>query len=483
MTDSTLEAKERMTTETPATGAHPYMANSTLEAKERMLAVTGFASIEDLFVQIPADHRLSGRLELPAGVRSEATVRRRLLDALSKNATCEENLSFIGGGLWQHYVPAVCDEIVSRTEFVTSHLGTPSSDYGRHHVWFEFASQLGELLELDFVGLPTYSFGCAAGHAIRMAARLTGRNQVLLPASLDPERLAVIRNYCEPPEMESHIEIVLVDFDRESGLINLGDLEAKLSSRTAAVYFDNPGYLGTIEVCGEQIGVLARAAGAETIVGVDPISLGVLAPPACYGADIVVGTLQPLGVHMNCGGGVGGFIASRDEERYVREYPTLAVTACETIEPGELGFAPTLWAQSVYILREDAKDWTGNSVRLWPVANAVYMALLGPRGFTEIGETIVRRSRYAAQRIGALSGAEVRLKGAFFKEFVVNFDAAGKTVAEVNAGLRDRRIFGGRDLSRHFPELGQSALYCVTEVHTVEDIDHLVEALAEVLNP
>ncbi|MBN9621495.1 MAG: aminomethyl-transferring glycine dehydrogenase, partial [Actinobacteria bacterium] len=160
------------------------MANSTREAKERMLEATGFATIDDLFVQIPADHRLSGQLDLPAGARSEAAVRRRLLAALAKNETCEENLSFIGGGCWQHYVPAVCDEIVSRTEFVTSHLGTPSSDYGRFHVWFEFASQLGELLELDFVGLPVYSYGCAAGHAIRMAARLTGRNQVLLPASI-----------------------------------------------------------------------------------------------------------------------------------------------------------------------------------------------------------------------------------------------------------------------------------------------------------
>jgi glycine dehydrogenase subunit 1 len=463
------------------TGAHPYMANSTPEAKERMLEAAGYASVEDLFAQIPADHRLSGRLDLPAGARSEAVVRRRLLGALAKNETCEENLSFIGGGCWQHYVPAVVDEIVSRTEFVTSHLGTPSSDYGRFQVWFEFASQLGELLELDFVGLPVYSYGCAAGHAIRLAARLTGRNQVLLPASIDPERLAVIRNYCEPPEMEGHIEIVLVDFDRATGELDLRDLEGKLSERTAAVYFENPSYLGTIETAGMSIAARARAVGAETIVGVDPISLGVLAPPGRYGADIVVGTLQTLGVHMNCGGGVGGFMASRDEERYAREYPTIAITACDTTEPGELAFAPTLVEQTSAMTREGAKDWYGNnSVRLWTVANAVYMALLGPQGFAEIGESIVRRSRYAAKRIGEIPGVEIRSGGAFFKEFVVDFEGTGKTVAEVNAGLRGRAIFGGRDLSSSFPDLGQSALYAVTEVHAVEDIDRLVDALAEV---
>jgi glycine dehydrogenase subunit 1 len=462
-------------------GGHPFMANSTPEAKQQMLDAAGFESVEDLFAQIPEDHRLAGRLDLPAGVRSEAAVRRRLLTALKKNETCEDNLSFIGGGTWQHYVPAVCDEIVSRTEFVTSHLGTPSSDYGRFHVWFEFSSQLGELLELDFVGLPVYSYGCAAGHAIRMAARLTGRNQVLLPASIDPERLAVIRNYCEPPEMDGHIEIVTVDFDRETGELDLRDLEAKLSERTAAVYFENPSYLGTIETAGMSIAARARAVGAETIVGVDPISLGVLAPPSRYGADIVVGTLQTLGIHMNCGGGVGGFIASRDEERYAREYPTIAITATETSEPGELAFAPTLVEQSSAMTREGAKDWYGNnSVRLWTVANAVYMSLLGPQGFAEVGESIVRRGHYAAQRIGAIPGVEIRSGGAFFKEFVVDFGATGKTVAEINAGLRDWAIFGGRDLSESFPDLGQSALYAVTEIHALEDIDRLVEALTEV---
>jgi glycine dehydrogenase subunit 1 len=141
----------------------------------------------------------------------------------------------------------------------------------------------------------------------------------------------------------------------------------------------------------------------------------------------------------------------------------------------------TLFEQSSYGSRENGKDWTGNSVYLWTVVNAVYMALLGPQGFAEIGEAILRRSRYAATRIAELPGVEVPLEARFFKEFVVDLNATGMSVAEVNAGLRERGIYGGLDLSSNFPHLGQSALYCVTEVHAKADVDRLLGALSEVL--
>src|SRR3954470_13123984 len=292
------------------------MANSVAEIKQEMLDAIGSESIDELFAQIPARHRLRGPLELPPALVAEVELSRHLRDALARNETCEENLSFLGAGCWQHHVPAVCDEVVRRSEFVTPVWGTPSSDYGRNQAWFELCSQLGELLALDFVGLPVYSWGCAAGHAIRMASRINGRREVLVPASLDPERLAVIRTYCEPRQMESHLELVAVDFDPATGRVDLDDLERKLSDRTAAVYLESPSYLGVIEADAGEVVRLAHDAGAEAVAGVDPISLGVLAPPGDWGADIAVGTIQPLGVHMSCGGGVGGFIASRDEERY-----------------------------------------------------------------------------------------------------------------------------------------------------------------------
>jgi glycine dehydrogenase subunit 1 len=459
--------------------AHPYMGISAPGEVSAMLAGARLGSIEELFAQIPASHRLSAPVLLPPPLRSEAELKRHLVDALRKNVSCEEWLSFLGGGCWQHHVPAICDEIVSRSEFRTPVWGTAASDLGRNQAWFEYASQLGELIGMEFVGLPVYSWGCAAGHAIRMAARLTGRSSVLVPERLDPERLAVIRNYCAPPEMRGHVELVPVAADPASGRTDLRDLGAKLEGSPAAVYVESQSFLGLVEADGAAIATAARAAGAETIVGVDPISLGVLAPPGAWGADIVVGTTQPLGVHMHCGGGAGGFIATRDDERYAREYPTLQLSICDTVVPGERSFGLILFEQSSYGSREYGKDWTGNSVYLWAIANAVYMALMGPKGFEELGEAILSRSHYAAARLGELPGIRIRWPSGFFKEFVVDFGDSGRTVAEVNRRLREHAIFGGLDLSQSFPELGQSALYCVTEIHSRNDLDRLVAAVGE----
>jgi glycine dehydrogenase subunit 1 len=461
--------------------AHPYMANSVPELKRQMLDYIGVKDVEQLFEQIPASHRLQRPLDLPAALASESALRRHVGGLLSRNISCERNLNFLGAGCWQHYVPAVCDEVVHRTEWLHSVFGAPSSDHGRNQAWFEFASGLGELTGFDLVGLPVYSWGCAIGHAVRMAARLTGRREILVPRLSDPERLSVLRSYCEPTEMGSHLSLVMVDADRRSGLLDLADLAAKLSPRTAAVYVETPGYLGTIETGAAEIARLARAAGAETILGVDPLSLGVLAPPAELGADFAVGPTQPLGVHMNCGGGTGGFIATRDEERYARQYPTLMISIAETTRANEFGFGLSLFHQTSYGLREKGNDWTGNSVYMWAIANAAYMALLGPEGFREVGEAIRARATYAARRLAELPGVRLAHSAPFFKEFVVDFSGTGKTVAEINKDLLDRGIFGGKDLSGELPAFGQSALYCVTEIHAREDLDRLADALREVV--
>ncbi|WKN48497.1 aminomethyl-transferring glycine dehydrogenase subunit GcvPA [Nocardioides sp. Arc9.136] len=459
--------------------AHPYMPNSTAEAKARMLAYVGVDDVEELFEQIPADHVSRSGNGLAPGIRSEATLRRRVRTLVDRNDDCVGNLSFLGAGTWQHHVPAVVDEIVGRSEFLTPVWGTPSSDLGRNQAWFEYASMLGELLGMDFVGLPVYSWGAAAGNALRMAARLTGRGEVVVPASISPERLAVIRTYCGLAEGNQPIAVRLVDVDPATGCVDVSALA--LDADTAAVYLETPNHLGVVETATAEIAAACRANGTETVLGVDPVSLGLLAAPGDLGADIVVGSTQPLGVHLHAGGGVGGFIATRDEERYAREYPTLQVSLAETVR-GERTFGMALFHQTSYGSREDGNDWTGNSVYLWTVANAVYMALLGPEGFAELGRTILSNARYAAGRVAEVDGVEVRWPDSFFKEFVVDLTATGRTVAEVNAGLREHGIFGGKDLSADFPWLGQSALFCVTEIHTADDIDHLVQALKEVLS-
>jgi glycine dehydrogenase subunit 1 len=346
---------------------------------------------------------------------------------------------------------------------------------------FEFQSLMGELVGMDVVSEGSYSWGTVAANAIRMASRMTGRREVLMSKTVGPERLATIRSFCRSVSEVQSISIKLIEYDQETGLVNLEDLKNKISSDTGAVYFENPTFLGSIESQGAEISEIAHGKGAESIVGVDPISLGVIAPPTDYGADIVVGNAQPLGIHMNYGGGLFGFVASRDEEKYVAEYPSWLISIAETTKEGEYGFGFSRFERTSYIGRDKAKDFLGTGAGLWTIAAAVYMSLMGPKGFQEIGETIIQRSHYAIESLSQLDGVNVLFPTHTFKEFVVNFDETGKSVAAINKGLLDYKIFGGKDLSEDFPELGNSALYCVTEVHSKDDLDKLTQSLKEAI--
>lgn len=459
---------------------HPFIPNSVQAIRDEMLGEIGVKSVEELLEVIPERLRLNRPLNLPQPLTAEYELRRHVESILSKNKTCKEFLSFLGGGCWQHYVPAVCDEIGHRAEFVTAYAANTYSDLGKWQAFFEFQSLMGELLEMDVVSLPTFDWGTAAGFAVRMASRLTGRNQILVPRTISPERLAVMKTFCQPETMSAHIKIELLDYDIETGLIDLDDLKREISSRTAAVYFENPSYLGFIESQGDEISEIAHDNGSECIVGVDPISLGVLAPPAEYGADIVCGEIQPLGIHMNYGGGLGGFIASRDEARYVAESPAWLVSITETEREGEFGFGLCTHERTLYMVREEGKDFTGTTVGLWTVVAAVYLALMGPEGMREIGEAIVEKSHYAAKLLSDIEGIEVLFSPHFFKEFVVNF-GTGKSAHDINNELIKHKIFGGKDIGMEFKELGNSALYCVTEIHSKEDIEKLARALEEVI--
>lgn len=459
--------------------AHPFMPNSVPAQRAALLAEIGVDSAEALFAQIPESHRFRGDLGQPPQLSSEVSLARHMRGLLNRNVSAVDALSFLGGGIWPHHVPAVVDEIVGRSEFVTPVWGTPSSDLGRNQAWFEFTSQLGALVGMELVGLPVYSWGCAAGHALRMAVRMTGRRTVLVPAMMCPQRRAVIDNYCASADPASAIRVAVIPAGPD-GQLDAAALRALLGPDVAAVYFENPAYLGRFETAAAEIAAMARAAGAETIVGVDPISLGIVLPPSDYGADIVVGSTQPLGIHMAAGGGLGGFIASRDTIAYAQQYPTLLNSIAVTVD-GVMSFGMMRFHQSSYGSREDGNDWTGNSTYLWAVANAVYMALLGPEGFRELGSLIIARAHAAAARIAVVPGVRVPVTAGFFKEFVVDFSGTGHSVADINKALRKRGIFGGLDLFKSFPGLGQSALYCVTEVHEPEDVEQLVTALTEIL--
>lgn len=454
---------------------YPYIPNSEPAVKQKMLAEIEASSIDELFSDIPDALRLKRRMNLPAPLLSEAALRRHVEGLLARNVPCGEHLNFRGAGCYQHYVPAVCDEVNSRSEFLTAYAGEPYEDHGRFQALFEYTSMMGELLDMDVVNVPTYDGYQASATSIRMASRITGRCEALVSAAVAPDKLAMMRGYCLPD-----ITLRTVPCDPHTGQFDMEALRAAISEATAAVYFENPSYLGVIEPQGGEIAALAHAHGAECVVSVDPISLGVLAPPVHYGADIVCGDIQVLGMHMQFGGGQAGFIATRDEERYVLQYPSRLFGITPTSVPGEYGFGDVAYERTSFARREEGNEWVGTAAALWGITAGVYLALMGPQGMAELGEGIMQRSHYTALRLNAIEGVRApALEAAYFKEFVVNFDNTGRSVAAVNAALLEQGIFGGVDLSRSFPEFGQSALFCVTEVHTLADIERLAEAIAE----
>jgi glycine dehydrogenase subunit 1 len=456
---------------------YPYIPNSVPALKEQMLQEVGAESVEDFYQDVPENLRFRGDMDLPQPLLSEYALKRHIEGILARNKTCQEYLSFLGAGCWQHHVPAVCDEVNQRAEFLTAYAGEPYDDHGRFQALFEYASMIGELLNMDVVNVPTYYGYQAAATSIRMASRITGRRQALICKTISPDKLSKIRDYCKP-----EIEIRLIGYDSETGQLDLEALKAEISSETAAVYFENPSYLGFVETHADEISQIAHDHGAVCVVGVDPISLGILTPPVEYGGDIVCGDIQPLGMHMQFGGGHAGFIATRDEEAYVMEYPSRLFGIAPTSVPGEYGFGDVAYERTSFAVREEGKEWVGTAAALWGITAGVYLALMGPQGMVEIGEGVMARSHYAMAQITKVKGVEAPVfRSPHFKEFVVNFDGTGKRVAEINKALLAKGIFGGKDLAQEFPELGSSALYCVTEVHTKGDIDRLVTALKEIV--
>jgi len=455
---------------------HPYIPNSVPAVREAMLRAVGAASTEAFFADIPAALRMQGPMAIPAPHWSEARLKRHVDGLLRKNLHCGVQLSFLGGGCYQHHVPAVCDEINGRSEFATAYAGEPYDDHGRFQALFEYCSMMGELLEMDVVNVPVYDGMQAAATAVRMAGRHTGRRRVVIAGHINPDKLAVMHNYGR-----ADLDFVSAPFDAASGLLDHAALAGLLDQHTAALYVDIPSFLGTIED-GAALAAAAHKVGALLVVGADPVSLGVLATPASYGADIVCGDIQPLGMHMNYGGGHGGFIASHDDPAIVMQYPSRLFGVVPTSVPGEYGFGDVAYSRTSFDKRENGNEFVGTAAALWGITAGVYLALMGPQGMSELASGIAQRTAYAKQRLARLPGVRISHAGScHFREFVVNFDGAGLPVGAINGALLQHGVFGGHDLSSAFPALGQSALYAFSEVHTQEDIDLLCATLEKVL--
>lgn len=449
---------------------YPYIPNSVERIKKEMLDEIGAASIEELYSYIPEHLRYPEKLDLPEPLSSEIELKRHVQAIMNKNTSTEELRSFLGGGAYKHFVPAICDEINARNEFISAYCGDTYSDHGKVQAIFEYTSLIGELVDMDVVGLATYDGAQALSTSLSMARRITGRKKVLLPRNLPSDQLSHFRNYSDTSVIE------LVDIDAQ-GRLCLEDLKKKLDDQCACVLLDNPSSLGVVEADPQRIADLAHEKGALFVVYADPSSLGVMEAPARYGADIVCGDIQCLGMHMGYGSGQAGYIAARDEEAYIMNFPNHFYALYEN-EKGEKGFYRTLNQRTSYGSREEAVEYLGTNAGLWAITAAVYLSVMGPQGMEDLGRNILLKTNYFKKRIQEVPGCRLLFPQAIhFKEIAVDFSQTGESVATIHARLFEKGILGGSLLEG----LPHCALYAVTELTTKEDIDELVSSLKAIL--
>lgn len=442
-----------------------------------MLQEIGVENIDELYGDVPKKFMLKRRLNLPPPT-SEYEVKRHVETLLAKNKNSLNMLTFLGAGCWPHYVPAVVENILQRTELLTSYTPyQPEISQGMLQLLFEYQSMMCELTGMEVANSSLYDWASALGEAARMATRLTNRPEILVPHIIHPERYATLETYIAPAGMTSR----KVNYEKETGQLSLSDLETKISDKTAAVYIENPSHLGFVETQCEEIAKTTHDHGALLIVGVDPISLGVLKPPGDYGADIVIGEGQSLGNSMNFGGPLLGVFACRGDLSTIRQIPGRIIGMTTAVQDNSSrGFCMVLQTREQHIRRQKATSNICTNESLCAAASAVYLALLGPNGLKELDEAIMQKSHYTMKLLSEIEGIKTPVfQSPHFQEFTVNF--ADKHVSDVHRELLKSNIHGGKDISKEFPELGETALYCVTEIHTKEDIDALAQALEEIL--
>jgi glycine dehydrogenase subunit 1 len=441
-----------------------------------MLSKVGARSIDELFSDIPPRIRLNRKLRIPEG-DTEYGVRREVQGKLAMNRTPPGALCFLGGGVWPHYVPAVVESIMGRQEFYTSYTPYQAEiSQGMLQALFEYQSLMCDLLGMEACNSSLYDWASAAGEAVRMASRVTGRKQALIGANIGPQRRAVIQTYVE----SAGIVLKPVKFDLSNGTLDAADLRAKASRDVACLYLENPNYFGVIEAGVEELVSAIHAAGGLAVVGVDPVSLSLVKEPGAYGSDIVVGEGQPLGLPMNYGGPHLGIFAAR-EMKLARNMPGRLIGMTSPVgDPQGRAFAMVLQAREQHIRREAATSNVCTNQALMAVAAASYLSLLGKEGFRRLGEIIVSNSHFAAKRLSLVKGvSSPHFSGSFFKEFVASYKRA--KAATVFRRMAKSGVLGGYPIDRSFGLGEEAASFCVTEVHTRADIERLADVLEEAL--
>ena len=439
----------------------PYSLN-TPDDQQAMLRAIGAGSLEELFAMVPAEMRLGRDLNLPPAL-GEMELTAHIGELAARNTPAGQSVCFLGGGSYDHFVPAVVDFVAARSEFYTAY--TPyqaEASQGSLQAFFEYQTLITQLTGMDVSNASLYDGGSAAAEAVLMAIHATRRSRrVVTAASVHPEYRQILGTYL------ANFDTELVTIGTPGGALSAADLEAALNDDTACVLVEHPNFFGCLEDV-QTLAELTHKAGALFIVAVDPISLGLLKRPGQYGADIVVAEGQPLGIPMLFGGPYLGIMACR--EQFVRRLPGRLVG--QTVDRrGNRCWVLTLQTREQHIRRERATSNICTNQGLLALRAAVYLSAMGPHGLRQVAELCLQKSHYAIERLTAGEQWRTAFSQPTFKEFVLR--STRKHVAEALDAAQRQGIFAGIPLGRWYPELDDCLLVAVTEKRSKFEIDRL----------
>ncbi|CDO01911.1 putative glycine dehydrogenase [decarboxylating] subunit 1 [Oceanobacillus picturae] len=434
--------------------------------KQEMLATIGVDSTEELFADIPEQIRFRGSLNLKKPA-NEAQLKKELADMANKNVNLKTHASFLGAGVYDHYIPSVVDHVISRSEFYTAYTPyQPEISQGELQAIFEFQTMISELTGLPVANSSMYDGGTSLAEAVNLSAAHTKRKKILVSKAVHPESRAVIETYARGPELE------IVEIDCEGGYTNLQQLADAIDEDTASVVVQYPNFFGQIEPL-EKINELVKSQTKTMLItSSNPLSLGYLTPPGEFGADIVVGDTQVFGIPAQFGGPHCGYFATTD--KLMRKVPGRLVG--QTVdEDGARGFVLTLQAREQHIRRDKATSNICSNQALNALASSVAMSSIGKHGLRKMAVLNMKKARYMKQKLRE-TGLRVVHEGMFFNELVVDI---GSNVSEINKQLLNKGFIGGYDLEMNYPELKNHMLIAVTESRTKEEIDIFVKELGD----
>lgn len=440
-----------------------YILNTEDDVRE-MLATIGVSSVDRLFDCIPAEFRLTRPLELPPAL-SELALTSHVGDLAARNVNTESMPCFLGAGAYDHFVPAVVDQLASRGEFYTAY--TPyqaEASQGTLQAVFEYQTLMAQLTGMEVSNASLYDGGSAVAEAVLMARAVREQaRRVVVAGTIHPEHRQIVQTYM------ANLDAQIVTVAGERGRIDPDRLAVALREPTAAVVFQQPNFFGLLEEA-ERLVEIAQRARALAIVSVDPISLGLLKRPGDYGADIVVAEGQGLGNYLAFGGPYLGILACR--EAYLRKLPG-RVVGQTTDRRGKRCWVLTLQTREQHIRREKATSNICTNQGLLALRASIYLAVMGPSGLRQAAELSARKAHYAAGMLCELPGVRMAFEGPFFKEFAIR---VGRDPGPVLEAVRRRGYQGGVPLACWEPDLSDAILIAVTERRTKAEIDGLVEA-------